>query len=89
LQNSGRRSLREEATSGILDVDGRIVLQCVLEKYNEKTMHNDELHSLYCSPNIIRVIKSKRRSRRDMWHAWGRGEVFRGLWLGVPKVRDH
>jgi hypothetical protein len=25
----------------------------------------------------------------DMWHAWGRGEVFTGFWLGGPKVRDH
>jgi hypothetical protein len=24
-----------------------------------------------------------------MWHAWGRGEVFTGSWLGSPKVRDH
>jgi hypothetical protein len=24
-----------------------------------------------------------------MWHAWGRGEVFRGFWLGGPKARDH
>jgi hypothetical protein len=24
-----------------------------------------------------------------MWHAWGRGEVFIGFWLGGPKVRDH
>jgi hypothetical protein len=23
-----------------------------------------------------------------MWHAWGRGEVFTGFWLGGPKVRD-
>jgi hypothetical protein len=22
-----------------------------------------------------------------MWHAWGRGEVFTGFWLGGPKVR--
>jgi hypothetical protein len=26
---------------------------------------------------------------RDMWHAWGRGEVFTGFWLGGPKARDH
>jgi hypothetical protein len=26
---------------------------------------------------------------RDMWHAWGRGKVLTGFWLGVPKVRDH
>jgi hypothetical protein len=24
-----------------------------------------------------------------MWHAWARGEVFTGFWLGGPKVRDH
>jgi hypothetical protein len=24
-----------------------------------------------------------------MWHAWGRGEVFTGFWLGNPKVRDY
>jgi hypothetical protein len=23
-----------------------------------------------------------------MWHAWGRGEMFIGLWLGGPKVRE-
>jgi len=22
-----------------------------------------------------------------MWHAWERGEVFTGFWLGGPKVR--
>jgi hypothetical protein len=24
-----------------------------------------------------------------VWHAWGRGEVFTGFWLGSPNVRDH
>jgi hypothetical protein len=24
-----------------------------------------------------------------MGHAWGRGEVFTGFWLGGPKGRDH
>jgi hypothetical protein len=24
-----------------------------------------------------------------MWHAWGRGEVFTGFWLGRYRVRDH
>jgi hypothetical protein len=50
-----------------------------------RKLHNDELHSLYSSPNIVRVIKS----RRMRWHACGRGEVFTGFWLGGPKVRDH
>jgi hypothetical protein len=25
----------------------------------------------------------------DMWHAWGRGEVFTGFRLGGPKVKEH
>jgi len=24
-----------------------------------------------------------------MWHAWGRGEVFTGFWLGGPNARDN
>jgi hypothetical protein len=34
-----------------------------------RKLHNDELHNLYSSPNIVRVIKS----RRMMWagYAWG------------------
>jgi hypothetical protein len=24
-----------------------------------------------------------------MRHAWGRGKVFTGFWLGGPKVEDH
>jgi hypothetical protein len=25
-----------------------------------RTLHNEELHNLYCSPSIIRIIKSRR-----------------------------
>jgi hypothetical protein len=25
----------------------------------------------------------------DMWHAWARGEVFKGFWLGGATARDH
>jgi hypothetical protein len=34
-------------------------------------LHNDELHDLYSSPNIVKVIKSRRINGLDMWHAWG------------------
>jgi hypothetical protein len=52
-------------------------------------LHNDELYSLYSSPNIVRVIKSRRL--RGVGHAAriGGGEVFTGFWLGGPKGRDH
>jgi hypothetical protein len=56
-----------------------------------RKLHNDELHSLYSSPNIVRVIKS----RKTRWAGHvarmeeGRGEVLTGFWLGGPKAGDH
>jgi hypothetical protein len=54
-----------------------------------RKLHNDELQGLYSSPNIVKVIKSRR-----MWWAGhaarrGRGELFTGFWFGGPKGRDH
>jgi hypothetical protein len=51
-------------------------------------MHNDELHGLYSSPNIVRVIKSRRM--RWVGHVtYMGGEVFIGLWLGGLKGRGY
>jgi hypothetical protein len=39
-----------------------------------RKLHNEELHILYSSPDIIRQMKSRRMRWGDMWHAWeGRG----------------
>jgi hypothetical protein len=54
-----------------------------------RKLHNDELHSLYASPNIVRVIKSRRMRWAGHVARMGRGEVFTGFWLVGPKVRDH
>jgi hypothetical protein len=54
-----------------------------------RKLHNDELHSLYSSPNIVRVIKSRRMRWPGHVARMGKGEVFTGFWLGGPKVRDH
>jgi hypothetical protein len=54
-----------------------------------RKMHNDELHSLYSSPNIVRVIKSRRIRWAGHVARMGKGEVFTGFWLGGPKARDH
>jgi hypothetical protein len=52
-----------------------------------RKLHNDELRSLYSSPNIVRVIKSRRmRWTRHVAHM---GEVSTGFRLGGPKVRHH
>jgi hypothetical protein len=54
-----------------------------------RKLHNDELHSLYSSPNIVRVIKSRRMKWAGHVARMGRGEVFTGFWSGCPKARDH
>jgi hypothetical protein len=52
-------------------------------------LHNDELHSLYYSTNIVRVINSRRMRWVGDMARRGRGEVFTGFWLEGPKVIDH
>jgi hypothetical protein len=54
-----------------------------------RILHNDELHSLYSSPNIVMVIKSRRLRWAGHVARMGRGEVFTGFWLGGPKARVH
>jgi hypothetical protein len=54
-----------------------------------RKLHNDELHNLYSSPDIVKVIKSRRMRWAGHVARMGRGGVFTGFWLGSPKVRDH
>jgi hypothetical protein len=54
-----------------------------------RKLHTDELHSLYSSPNIVRVIKSRTMSWAEHVARMEEGEVFTGFWLGGPKARDH
>jgi hypothetical protein len=44
-----------------------------------RKLHNDELHNLYCSPNIVRVIKSRRMR-------WAGHVALMGEWRGVYRV---
>jgi hypothetical protein len=54
-----------------------------------RKLHNDELYSLYSSPNIVRVIKSRRMRWAGHVAGMGRGEVLTGSWLGGLKATDH
>jgi hypothetical protein len=54
-----------------------------------RKLHSDEPHDLYSSPNIVRVIKSKRMRSAGHVARMGEGEVLTGFWLGGPKARDH
>jgi len=53
-----------------------------------RRLHNEELNDLYCSPNIVRVIKSRRR--RWAGHVARMGEergVYRVL-VGKPEGKS-
>jgi hypothetical protein len=50
-------------------------------------MHNEELHNLYTSPNIIRMIKSK--MMRWAGHVELMGEMSTKSCLQSLKGRDH
>jgi hypothetical protein len=54
-----------------------------------RKLHNKELHDLYSSPNIVRVIKSRRM--RSVGHVarMGKGEACKGFWWGHLSERDH
>jgi hypothetical protein len=54
-----------------------------------RKLHNDELHSLYSSPNIVMVIKSRRMKWAGHVARMGEGkDVYRVL-VGGPNVIDH
>jgi hypothetical protein len=46
-------------------------------KGERRKLHNEEINDLYCSPNIVRMIKS--RKMRWAGHVARMGESFRGF----------
>jgi hypothetical protein len=49
---------------------------------------NEELNDLYSSPNIVRVIKSRRMRWAGHVARMGRGEAYRRFWWGNLRERD-
>jgi hypothetical protein len=47
-----------------------------------RKLHNEELNDLYCSPNIFRVIKSRRIGWAEHVACMGRGEAYEGVLVG-------
>jgi hypothetical protein len=77
-----------------LRVFERRVLRRIFGPKSEKNLsweilHNDELHGLYSSPNIVKVIKSGMKRWAGNVARMGRREVFTGFWLEGPKGRDY
>jgi hypothetical protein len=44
-----------------------------------RKIHNEELNDLYCSPDIVRFITSRRRWAGNVARTGG-GEVYTGFW---------
>ena len=47
-----------------------------------RKLHNEELNDLYCSPNIVRVMKSRRMRLAGHVARMGGGEEYTGFWWG-------
>jgi len=49
------------------------------ETWEEKIAYED-FYDLYTSPNIIRMIKSRKIRLAVIWHVWGRIEERQEVW---------
>jgi hypothetical protein len=54
-----------------------------------RKLHNEELHNLYSSPNIKRMMKSRRMRWAGTVHEWGRRGIHIEYWCKSQKKRDH
>ena len=74
--------------------ENRVLRRIFERKRDEVTgewrkLHNEELSDLYCLPNIVRVIKSRRMRWVGHIARMGRGELYKGFWWGNLRERDH
>jgi hypothetical protein len=54
-----------------------------------RKLHNEELHKLYSSPSIIRIIKSRRMRWAGHVARMGRRGMHIGYWWASQKERGH
>ena len=54
-----------------------------------RRLHNEELNDLYSSPNIVRVIKSRRMRWAGNVACMGEGRGCIGSWWGNRREGDH
>ena len=74
--------------------ENRVLRRIFVSRRNEVTgewrkLHNEELDDLYCSPNVVRVMKSSRMRWAGYVARMGIGDAYTTFWLGNLRVRDH
>jgi len=85
-------TLREKRRLRVFE--NRVLRRIFVPRRDEVTeqwrkLHNEELNDLYCSPNIVRVIKSRRMRRAGHVTRMERGEAYTGFWWGNLREKDH
>ena len=90
--------MREECRLRVFEnrmlFENRVLRRIFGSKRDEVTgewrkLHNEELNDLYCSPNFIRVIKSRRMRWVGHVARMGKGRVLYRVLVGKPEERDH
>jgi hypothetical protein len=54
-----------------------------------RKLHNEELYDLYCSPNIVRIMKSRIMRWAGHVASYGEEEACTVFWWGKLRERDH
>jgi hypothetical protein len=84
-------TLREEHRPRVFE--SRVLRRIFLPKRDEvigwRELHNEELHNLYCSPSIIRMIKSRRMIWAGHVARMGIRGMHIGFWWKSQKERDN
>jgi hypothetical protein len=78
-------TLREKCKLKIYENRVMIIRSRREEDGSWRELHNTELHNLHSSPNIVRVIKSRRMRRAGHVVRMGEGRGVYRVWVGRPE----
>ena len=86
-------SLRLKEERRLRVFENRVLRRLFGPKRDEVTgewrkLHNEELNDMYCSPNIVRVIKSRRTRLEGHVARMGEGRGVYRVWVGKTEGKE-